>query len=47
METICLHLTDDGLTLPDTNGDEVLAAMRWRDLDADAFSDHLLTRLMP
>lgn len=45
MERIRLRITDDGLTLPDPEGDEVLAALRWRDLDA--FYDHLLERLKP
>ncbi|PWH14279.1 MAG: nucleoside hydrolase [Anaerolineae bacterium] len=45
MENIRLRITDDGLTLPDPAGDEVLAALRWRDLDA--FYDHLLERLKP
>ncbi len=45
MENIRLRITDDGLTLPDPEGDEVLAALRWRDLDA--FLDHLLERLNP
>ncbi len=43
MEKIRLHITDDGLTLPDPAGDEVLAALRWRNLDG--FYDHLLERL--
>ncbi|MCX7756133.1 MAG: nucleoside hydrolase, partial [Anaerolineales bacterium] len=43
MERIRLRITDDGLTLPDPEGDEVLAALRWRDLDA--FYDHLVERL--
>jgi inosine-uridine nucleoside N-ribohydrolase len=45
MERIRLRITDDGLTLPDPAGDEVLAALRWRDLDG--FHDHLLERLKP
>ncbi len=45
MEKIRLRITEDGLTLPDPNGDEVLAALRWRNLDA--FYDHLLERLNP
>ncbi len=45
MEKIRLRITDDGLTVPDPQGDEVLAALRWRDLDA--FLDHLLERLNP
>jgi inosine-uridine nucleoside N-ribohydrolase len=44
MEKIRLQITDDGLTLPDPGGDEVLAALRWRSLDE--FYDHLLERLM-
>ncbi len=43
MEKIRLRITDDGLTLPDPAGDDVLAALRWRDLDG--FYDHLLERL--
>jgi inosine-uridine nucleoside N-ribohydrolase len=45
MEKIRLRITEDGLTVPDPNGDEVLAALRWRDLEA--FYDHLLERLKP
>jgi inosine-uridine nucleoside N-ribohydrolase len=45
MEPIRLCITDNGLTLPDPDGDEVLAALRWRDLDG--FYDHLLERLKP
>jgi inosine-uridine nucleoside N-ribohydrolase len=44
-ESIRLRITDDGLTLPDPDGDEVLAALRWRDLDA--FYEHLVERLNP
>jgi len=40
-----LRLTDDGLTIPDPTGYEVLAALRWRDLDG--FCDHLVERLNP
>lgn len=43
MERIRLRITDDGLTLPDPNGDEVLAALHWRDLNC--FYDHLVERL--
>ncbi len=45
MKPIRLRVTDDGLTLPDPAGDEVLAALRWRNLDA--FYDHLIERLRP
>jgi len=45
MEKIRLRISDDGLTLPDPAGDDVLAALRWRDLDG--FYDHLLERLKP
>ncbi|MFO7586214.1 MAG: nucleoside hydrolase, partial [Anaerolineales bacterium] len=45
MERIRLRISDDGLTLPDPGGDEVLAALRWRDLDE--FYDHLVERLKP
>jgi len=45
MEHIRLGISDDGLTLPDPDGDEVLAALRWRDLDG--FLEHLATRLCP
>ncbi len=43
MARIRLRITDDGLTRPDPAGDEVLAALRWRDLDA--FYNHLIERL--
>ncbi len=45
MENIRLRITDDGLTVPDPAGDEVLAALRWRDLDG--FYNHLTERLNP
>jgi inosine-uridine nucleoside N-ribohydrolase len=45
MEKIRLSITEDGLTLPDPSGDEVLAALRWRDLDG--FNQHLVERLKP
>lgn len=45
MERLRLRITDDGLTLPNPAGDEVLAALRWRSLDG--FYDHLLERLNP
>lgn len=45
MENIRLRITDDGLTVPDPAGDEVLVALRWHDLDA--FYDHLVERLNP
>ena len=45
MERIRLRITDDGLTVPDPSGDEVLAALRWRDLES--FYSHLLERLDP
>jgi inosine-uridine nucleoside N-ribohydrolase len=44
MESLRLRISDDGLTLPDPQGAEVLAALRWRDLEA--FCDHLLERLL-
>jgi inosine-uridine nucleoside N-ribohydrolase len=43
MEPIRLRITDEGLTLPDPDGDEVLAVLRWRDLNG--FYNHLLERL--
>lgn len=45
MEKIRLRITDNGLTVPNPNGTEVLAALRWRNLDR--FYDHLLERLNP
>lgn len=45
LERIRLRISDDGLTLPDSQGDEVLAALRWRDLDG--FHNHLIERLKP
>lgn len=45
IERIHLRITDNGLTLPDPDGDEVLAALRWRDLER--FYDHLVGRLVP
>ena len=45
IDPIRLRISADGLTLPDPNGDEVLAALRWRNLEA--FYDHLLERLHP
>ena len=45
IEKIRLRITDEGLTLPDPSGDEVLAALRWRSLER--FHDHLLERLKP
>lgn len=45
MEKIHIRITDGGLTVPDPNGDEVLAALRWRSLDG--FYEHLLERLNP
>jgi inosine-uridine nucleoside N-ribohydrolase len=45
MERIRLRITGDGLTIPDPTGDEVLAALRWRDLER--FYDHLVERLKP
>lgn len=45
MERIRLSISDEGLTLPDPSGDEVLAALHWRDLER--FHDHLLERLKP
>lgn len=45
MKKIRLRITDDGLTLPDPSGDEVLAALRWRNLDG--FLTHLMERLNP
>jgi inosine-uridine nucleoside N-ribohydrolase len=44
MEKIHLSISDDGLTLPDPLGDEVLAALRWRSLEG--FYDHLVERLI-
>jgi inosine-uridine nucleoside N-ribohydrolase len=43
MEKIHLRITDDGLTVPDPAGDEVLAALHWCDLNS--FYDHLVERL--
>jgi inosine-uridine nucleoside N-ribohydrolase len=45
VEPIRLRVTEDGLTLPDPDGEEVLAALRWRSLEG--FSDHLMERLQP
>lgn len=45
MEPLSLRITDNGLTLPDPDGDQVLAALHWRSLDA--FYDHLVERLHP
>lgn len=45
MERIRLRITDEGMTVPDPDGEEVLAALRWRDLEK--FYDHLLERLNP
>jgi inosine-uridine nucleoside N-ribohydrolase len=43
VEPIRLRITDDGLTLPDPDGDLVLAALHWHDLDG--FYRHLVERL--
>lgn len=40
---ISLRITNEGLTVPDPAGDEVLVALRWRDLEG--FLDHLVARL--
>lgn len=45
MESMRLRVTDDGLTIPDPTGDEVLVALRWRNLSG--FCDHLVERLNP
>jgi inosine-uridine nucleoside N-ribohydrolase len=44
LERIRLRVSADGLTVPDPSGHEVLAALRWRDLER--FSDHLVERLL-
>jgi hypothetical protein len=45
VEPIRLRISDEGLTLPDPAGDEVLAALHWRDLAG--FYEHLVERLAP
>jgi inosine-uridine nucleoside N-ribohydrolase len=45
IEKVKLRITDEGLTIPDPNGNEVKAALRWRNLEA--FYDHLVERLQP
>ncbi len=44
IEPIKIKVTDDGYTVPDEKGDEILVAIRWKDLNA--FLDHLVERLM-
>jgi inosine-uridine nucleoside N-ribohydrolase len=44
VDPIHLRLTDEGLTIPDPAGEEVLAALHWRNLDA--YYDHLVERLL-
>jgi inosine-uridine nucleoside N-ribohydrolase len=41
---IRLRLSDEGLTIPDPAGDEVMAALHWRNLDA--YYDHLVEMLL-
>ncbi|MFZ6028582.1 MAG: nucleoside hydrolase [Chloroflexota bacterium] len=43
MEKIRLRVTENGLTVIDPDGDEVSAALNWRDLEG--FYDHLVQRL--
>jgi inosine-uridine nucleoside N-ribohydrolase len=45
IDKINLRITDDGLTVPDPTGDEVRAALRWKNLGA--FYEHLVERLKP
>lgn len=45
VEKLCLRITDDGLTIPDSAGDEILVALRWRNLEG--FILHLLDKLKP
>ena len=44
MQKISLSISDEGLTCPDPAGQEVLAAMNWKNLEA--FNDHLVERLL-
>lgn len=44
IESIKITVTDDGYTVPDEKGDEILVAIRWKDLNA--FLDHLVERLL-
>lgn len=43
IESIRLKVTDDGLTIPSNNGDEIRVALRWKNLNA--FLDHLVDRI--
>lgn len=45
VENIKIKVTDDGFTVPDSEGDEINIAVRWKNYEG--FLDHLLERLNP
>lgn len=45
IDKIKIKVTEDGYTLPDSDGDEIQVAINWKNLEE--FLDHLLERLKP